>query len=233
MSKFYGIGVGPGDPELLTLKAVNCLKALDILVVPQGRKGGQSEAHIIASPHLPSSVSITARHFPMTADQKEMDDAIGPIAEEIKSLVDSGKSVGFVTLGDPMLYSTYIYLLKRLKNQIEIETIGGLSSYSAMASGFNRPLVEGDTPLLIYPCTEDLSDLEQKLMMHESIVLMKVYRNFDIIKSLLIKHNLIKDAVAVSDFSKPNEKIYDNLETVNFEDISYFTTILINKGWQK
>ncbi|GAU76894.1 precorrin-2 C(20)-methyltransferase [Fusibacter sp. 3D3] len=233
MSKFYGIGVGPGDPELLTLKAVNRLKALDILVVPQGRKGGQSEAHIIASPHLPSTVEIIARHFPMTADQKEMDAAIDPIAAEIKMLVNSGKSVGFVTLGDPMLYSTYIYLLKRLKDDIKIETIGGLSSYSAMASGFNRPLVEGDTPLLIYPCTEDLSDLEHQLMTHQSIVLMKVYRNFDIIKSLLMKHDLIKDAVAVSDFSKPNEKIYDNLETVNFEDISYFTTILINKGWQK
>ena len=232
MSKFFGIGVGPGDPDLLTLKAVNCLKSLDILVVPQGRKGGQSEAHIIASPHLPSHVEIVARHFAMTADQKEMDDAIDPIAEEIRALVLSGKAVGFVTLGDPMLYSTYIYLLKRLKDQIEIETIGGLSSYSAMASGFNRPLVEGDTPLLIYPCTEDLSDLENQLVLHDSIVLMKVYRNFEIIKALLLKHDLLKYAVAVSDFSKPNQKIYDDLSRVKFEDISYFTTILINKGWK-
>jgi len=233
MSKFYGIGVGPGDPELLTLKAINRLKTLDCLVVPQGRKGGNSEAHLIVSTYLNPETEIIARHFPMTSNQEEMDAAIDPIADEIKSLVTSGKNVGFVTLGDPMLYSTYIYLLKRLQDQIEIETLSGLSSYSAMASGFNRPLVEGDTPLLIYPCTEDLSDLERHLMAHESVVLMKVYRNFEHIKALLIKHGLIDYSVAVSDFSKPNQKIYDDLKTVSFEDISYFTTILINKGWKK
>ena len=233
MHKFYGIGVGPGDPELLTLKAVKRIEKLDVLVVPQGKSGGTSEAHQIVSPYLTAETQILYRHFPMISDVHAMMAQIKPIADEIETLVSEGKDVGFVTLGDPMLYSTYIYLLKFLAGKIEVETLTGISSYSAIASGANRPLVEGDMPLLIYPCIDDLSDLEDKLIAFDAMVLMKVYRSFDAIKALIQKHNLGKHCVIVSDFGKPNEKKFENIDRVTFEDISYFTTIIMNKRWSK
>ena len=232
MSTFYGIGVGPGDPELLTLKAVSRLKSLDILLVPKGKKDGHSEALEIARPHLSLDTKIIERHFPMTSSITEMAIAIDPISAEIETLVKEGLKVGFITLGDPMLYSTYIYLLKRLKGKIAIETICGVSSFSSMASGFNRPLVEGDTPLLIYPCAGSLDELEKNLIGHDSLVLMKVYRSFEDVKKLINKHQLDKYSLVVSDFSKPNQKSFSNINDASFEDISYFTTILINKRWE-
>jgi precorrin-2 C(20)-methyltransferase len=233
MHKFYGIGVGPGDPELLTVKAAKKLSELDVLVVPQGKSGGASEAHQIASPYLTPKTTILYRHFPMTSDTEAMMAAIEPIALEIEALVNEGKDVGFVTLGDPMLYSTYIYLLKFIKDAVPIETLTGISSYSAIASGTNQPLVEGDMPLLIYPCIEDLSDLDQKLQDYEALVLMKVYRSFDAIKALILKHGLENYCVIVSDFGKPGEKRFNSIQSVSFEDIRYFTTIIINKRWSK
>jgi len=233
MTKFYGIGVGPGDPELLTVKAVNRLKSLDILIVPQGKSKGTSESFLISEPYLTEKTTIHYRHFPMIAAGEEMMAAIAPIADEIESFVKAGKSVGFVTLGDPMLYSTYIYLLKFLQHKIEVETITGISSFSAIASGVNRPLVEGDMPLLIYPCIDDLSDLEDKLKTYDAMVLMKVYRSFDAIKALIQSLDLQPYCVLVSDFGKDREKRFDNIDDVSFEDISYFTTIIMNKRWSK
>jgi len=233
MNKFYGIGVGPGDPELLTVKAVNRLKSLDVLIVPQGKSKGTSEAFLIAEPYLTEKTAVYYRHFPMIGVSEKMMAAIAPIADEIEAFVNAGKSVGFVTLGDPMLYSTYIYLLKFLKHKIAVETLTGISSFSAIASGVNRPLVEADMPLLIYPCVDDLSDLKNKLETYDAMVLMKVYRSFDTIKALIQSMDLQPYCVLVSDFGKEREKRFDNIDDVSFEDISYFTTIIMNKRWSK
>ena len=230
--QFIGIGVGPGAPDLLTIRAVKHLEALDILVVPAGKKDGMSEAYQIVEGYLPKSAEVLSRHFPMIADQGEMMAAIAVIAEEIEVLVRSGKKVGFVTLGDPMLYSTYIYLLKCMENHIETLTIPGISSYSAMASGLNRPLAEGDAPLLIYPCTGDLEELEKILDQYTNVVLMKVYKSFEAVQGLLVKKSLLPYAVAVSNYGKPSQVIHHALDQVDPKDISYFTTIIINKNHQ-
>lgn len=230
--QFIGIGVGPGAPDLLTIRAVHHLEKLDILVVPAGKKNGMSEAYQIVASYLPSTVEIQSRHFPMIADQNEMMAAIAVIAKEIEALVQTGKKVGFVTLGDPMLYSTYIYLLKCMENNIETLTIPGISSYSAMASGLNRPLAEGDAPLLIYPCTGDLVALENAIDQYDSLVLMKVYKSFDAVRNLLIEKKILPYAVAVSNYGKDNQVIHHNLDQVDSSEISYFTTIIINKNHQ-
>lgn len=230
--QFIGIGVGPGAPDLLTVRAVNHLEKLDVLVVPAGRKDGMSEAHQIVASYLPKDIEIISRHFPMIADQGEMMAAIAIIAKEVEALVQSGKQVGFVTLGDPMLYSTYIYLLKCMENNIETMTIPGVSSYSAMASGLNRPLAEGDAPLLIYPCTGDLKELETAIEQYDSLVLMKVYKSFEAVRKLLIEKNLLSFAVAVSNYGKENQVIHHELDQVDAAEISYFTTIIINKNHQ-
>jgi sirohydrochlorin cobaltochelatase len=230
MAKFIGIGVGPGDPELITVKAIKALEVLDILVVPSGKEGSSSEALAIAESYVPLNIKIIKRVFPMTNDAAFMSESINEIADEISSLVLEGFNVGFLTLGDPMLYSTYGYLLKRLINQIPISTIAGITSYTAIASGENRILTEGDTPLVIYPCVGELKQLETHLTSRDSLVLMKVYKSFEKVKQLIIKHGLSTNALIVSNYGKPNAVVFSDIEQVNQEDLSYFTTILIYKG---
>lgn len=233
MSKFYGIGVGPGDSSLLTLKAVETLKSIDILVTPNGKKGGESIAFNIVKEHLNPSIEIKERHFPMTSNEEELNKAWDSIAEEIEIDVKNGKKVGFITLGDPMVYSTYIYLLKRLINNIEVETIPGIASFLNIASSQNYPLVEGENPLIIVPCTMEEEKLDEILKNNTSLVLMKVYKNFKKVIDKIKKNNLEKYAVLVSNSSQDGEKVYKNITEISEDEISYFSTILINKGWDK
>ncbi len=231
MSKFVGIGVGPGDPDLLTVKAVEQFKSLDILLVPESKKNAKSEAHQIVSKYLPEDLEIVGRHFPMILDKEAMLLEVKAIALEVIEWVKAGKTVGFVTLGDPMLYSTYIYLLKFISEGVTVETIPGISSYTAIASGMSRPLVEGDDPLIIYPCTADMGALRTVLETYDSIVLMKVYKSFEAVVSMMKELNLLDKAVAVSNYGKPEQFIHKNLADTDPSEVSYFTTVLINKRW--
>ena len=233
MSRFYGIGVGPGDSSLLTLKAVEALKRLDVLVTPKGRKGGQSLALQVVEEHLASATEILERHFPMTADHGEMEEAWQQISAEIVAIVRQGKTVGFVTLGDPMLYSTYIYLLRRVSPQIPVTTIPGITSFQGIASSRNLPLVEGDETLAVVPSSRSRGELREVLVRHDSVVLMKVYRHFDKVLAVLEELSLTGSAIMVCDLGMPGEQVVHDLGAVDPANLSYFSTIIVNKGWAK
>lgn len=232
-AQFIGIGVGPGDPELLTVKAVQALKKLDLLLIPTGKKGGESEAYQIALPYIAEDIPKEMRHFPMTANEKEMHDALDLIAQEVEQWVEEGKTVGFLTLGDPMLYSTYVYLLDRFKSDFPVRTIPGITSFSAMASGLNRPLVLGDASMVIVPCTQPLEAIFEKIKGHDAVVLMKINRQFPAIRQYIQEQSLEKYCVLVSDYGKSQERVYQTLAEVNPSDLSYFTTLIMNKRWCK
>ncbi|GAA3641140.1 cobalt-factor II C(20)-methyltransferase [Asaccharospora irregularis] len=230
MAKFYGIGTGPGDSSLITLKAVETLKKIDILYTPESKKGGDSLALSIVKDYLPESLEIKSRHFPMNFDSGEKIVAWNKISEEIIDDVKLGKNVGFVTLGDPMIYSTYVYIMERLMGSVDIETIPGISSFSNIASNHNFPLVMDREALVIIPCTMDEEKIDYALENYSSIVLMKVYKNFKKIIEKLEKNNLLDYSILVSNSSQNNEAVYENLRDVHLEDkISYFSTILVNK----
>lgn len=233
MNKFYGIGVGPGDPELLTVKAVNTLKSLDLLLVPSGKKEGKSESYEIAKSYLKPDIQVEKRHFPMTLDLEAMHEEIAPIAMEVIDWVKSGLNVGFLTLGDPMIYSTFIYLLEHFKGKIPVASVAGISSFSAIASGMITPLVDGDASLVICPCTQPLDRIEKTILDHDAVVLMKLYKNSESVLDILKKHDLLKQCVMVSNFGKDSEIIHDLKTLKEHEDISYFTTLLLNKRWYK
>lgn len=230
MAKFYGIGTGPGDSSLITLKAVETLKKIDILYTPESKKGGDSLALSIVKDYLPESLEIKSRHFPMNFDSGEKIVAWNKISEEIIDDVKLGKNVGFVTLGDPMIYSTYVYIMERLMGSVDIETIPGISSFSNIASNHNFPLVMDREALVIIPCTMDEEKIDYALENYSSIVLMKVYKNFKKIIEKLEKNNLLDYSILVSNSSQNNEVVYENLRDVHLEDkISYLSTILVNK----
>lgn len=231
MAKFYGIGTGPGDSSLVTVKAVNTFKILDILYTPEPKKGTDSLALSIVKEYIPDTVEIKQRHFPMNSDSVEKMAAWDQVAEEIVTDVKGGKNVGFITLGDPMIYSTYVYVMERLIDEIEVETIPGISSFSNIASNQNFPLVMDTDPLIVIPCTMEEEKIDEALQKYDCMVLMKVYKNFKQIIEKLEKYDLIDNAILVSNSSQDREVVYKDLRDVHLQEkISYFSTILVNKN---
>ena len=230
-STLYGIGVGPGDKELLTVKAVDTLKNIDVLYTPEAKKGGDSLALSIVKKYLPEDLEIKSRHFPMSNDSFEKIQVWNDVSSEIVSDVKDGKDVGFITLGDPMIYSTYVYVMERLMEDIEVETIPGISSFSNIASNQNYPLVMDTDPLMVIPCTMEEEKIDEALRKYDCFVLMKVYKKINMILEKLEKYDLIDHAILVSNSSQEREEVFTNLRDDRIDEkISYFSTILVNKN---
>lgn len=230
--KLFAIGTGPGNSDLLTVRAARCLAKLDILYAPAARKGGDSLALSIVREYLSENLEIKERHFPMTHDDAEKNHAWDKVAEEIACDVEQGKLVGFVSLGDVMLFSTWVSLLIRLRERVAIEIIPGITSFACIASRSQFPLAMEQQSLGIISCTAPHDEIEKALTLHASLVLMKVSSNFAVVKALLEKHNLIRHAVLVSDASLESEVLCRNISEIDEQQkLSYFTTILVNKSW--
>ncbi|HHX61202.1 MAG TPA: cobalt-factor II C(20)-methyltransferase [Epulopiscium sp.] len=168
--KLYGIGVGPGDPELLTMKAVRIIQSCDVVIAPSAMAGGESIALDITKGYILESTETQILHFPMgTADRE---DKIYAAYQIVESYLLEGKTVAFLTIGDPFVYSTYIYLLEHFRGEgYDIETVPGITSFCASASIAGVPLVIGDENLLILPGNK-IEEVEEQ----PYIVIMKVYK---------------------------------------------------------
>ncbi|MBC1471890.1 cobalt-factor II C(20)-methyltransferase [Listeria seeligeri] len=230
MAKFYGIGTGPGDSKLITIEAAERLGKLAILYTPQPKKGGDSLAKKIVAPYLKDSLIIKERHFPMSYNKEEKKLAWKEIAAEIKTDINQGHDVGFITLGDPMIFSTYSYLLELLKGEVETVTLAGISSFANIASRIELPLVMEEESFAVIPVTAGPEKIEQALNLFDTIVLMKAASNLSLVKNLLKKTNLLDSAVVVSDVAMSTEKIIYGMQEINPEEkMSYFTTIIVKK----
>ncbi len=171
MGTLYGIGVGPGDEELLTLKAVRTIKKCDVIVAPCAREGESSIAFDTARNFVDKHKEVIIKHFPMGG--KDQNKKVFEAFESIESKLKEGKNVAFLTIGDPFVYSTYIYLLTHIKNKgYNTETVPGITSFCAAASLAGENIVIGDERVLILPANQVDKIGEEKF-----IVIMKVYKN--------------------------------------------------------
>lgn len=228
---FYGIGVGPGDPELLTIKAARVLGQVDAVIAPKGEKTEDSTALDIARPYLPKEAQVIRLTFPMVNDPQELNRAWEENKEVILQLLAEGQKVAFLTLGDPMLFSTYIYIFRLLQDSgYPLVTIPGITSFSHMASRLGRPLAERDEILTIIPATAGEESLDQAIGSSSNLVLMKVYRNFASIMEKLKKSGYWKNAVMVSKCGWNDEEIYYDLENIQGDKIHYLSTIIAKKS---
>ena len=228
---FYGIGVGPGDPELLTVKAIKAIEAADVLIAPKTEKKDGSVALKIARPYLKEGVEIVYQVFPMVKDFAKNPEAWEENKAEILALLNAGKNVAFLTLGDPMFYSTYIYVFRLLEHEdVEIVTIPGVPAFAAIGSKIGRPIVEGDDILAIIPGTADRADIEKILSAVQSAVVMKVYRNAPEIVDLLAENHMAEDAVLVSRAGLDDEKIIRDIGAQRGEPLNYLSTILTRRS---
>jgi len=227
---FYGIGVGPGDPELLTLKAVNVIREVDVIIAPKTEKKEDSLALSIARPYLKDNVEIVKQVFPMVVNFEQSPDAWESNKNEILALLQVGKKVAFLTLGDPMFYSTYIYVFRLLENcGYEIETIPGIPAFCAIGSKLGYPLVEGNDILSIIPATASEEKVKDVIAVTDNVVMMKVYKNFPEMVDVLTKHKLTDKAVMISRCGLPDEMIIRDLEGAKEQKVNYLSTILARR----
>ena len=135
-NKFYGIGVGVGDPEELTIKAINTLKKLDVVLLPEAKTGDGSVAYEIAKEYMKTDIEKIFVEFPMLKSVEDRINARKENAKIVEKLLDEGKNVGFLTIGDTMTYSTYVYLLEHLPEKYLVETVPGISSFVDISFSF-------------------------------------------------------------------------------------------------
>jgi precorrin-2/cobalt-factor-2 C20-methyltransferase len=232
--KFYGIGVGPGDPDLLTIKAKKILDEVDIILAPETKDGKGSTALNIAKPHLNEDVEIIERKFPMTYDVDVLNKSYDEISDSIKELVDAGKRIAFLTLGDPMVYSTYIYLFKRLRlKDVEMETIPGITSFCAIASKVGVPLGENEETIAIVPSVyyeKGNEKLEKILDSINNIVFMKASGEIDELIDELESTGHKEGSVFVSRLGLNDEVIENDIEKRRGIKNNYLSTLIAKKS---
>ena len=183
MAKLYGVGVGPGDSELLTLKAVRVIGNCEVVIAPSAMAGGTSIALDTAKEFIKEGAEVIVKQFPMGGEEQE--EKIYEAFKLIEEKLQEGKNIVFLTIGDPFVYSTYIYLLKYIEEKgYETETIPGITSFCACASLAKEPLVIGNEPLLILP-----GDRLDSIKDEKYIVIMKVYKHEEEIIDFLDQHN--------------------------------------------
>ncbi|MBE6092783.1 MAG: precorrin-2 C(20)-methyltransferase [Selenomonas ruminantium] len=228
---FYGIGVGPGDPELLTVKAIKAIEQVDVLIAPKTEKKDGSVALTVAKPYLKKDVEIVYQVFPMVKGFAENStDAWESNKQEILELLRAGKNVAFLTIGDPMFYSTYIYVFRLLENEgVEIQTIPGIPAFAAIGSQLGYPIVEGDDVLSIIPATASPEKVEKAMQAADNVVLMKVYKNFEEVADMLDKNEMAEQAVLVSRAGLDDEKIIYDVLAHKKDKLNYLSTILTRK----
>lgn len=231
--RLYALGTGPGASDLITVRAARIIGKLDVLYAPAGRKGGDSLALSIVREYLSETTEIRTCHFPMSADNDEKavvwDDTAAALVHE----VEQGKQVGFITLGDSMLFSTWVFLLARIGNPEWLEIVPGVTSFAAIASRAQLPLAMEQQSLAVMSCTASHQALSEALRAHDCVVLMKVYGRFAQIKALLQHLGIIQHAVLMAEATLPGEQCWRNLEEVpDDQKLPYFSTILVNKQWR-
>ncbi len=228
----YGIGVGPGDPELVPVKSARILGQVDIVYTAASTKNDYSLAVQIAREFIPATTRVEKLHFPMTHDHGTKKRAWRDNARQIISGLEKGESAAFLTLGDPLTYSTYGYLLRYIRSQapdIPVATIPGITSYQAAAACLNLPLVEGEESLMVVSGARGGQRLRQMSRKPETVVFLKAYRNVDDISAAIAESDCYEHHVAVSRCGRPDQRVIQDIDTLSSQRPDYWTLIIAKR----
>jgi precorrin-2/cobalt-factor-2 C20-methyltransferase len=235
--KLSVVGVGPGDPELLTIKGLRILGNVSCICVPKGREEGSSLALSIVQKIVDlGGKEIIEAHFPMRKTKspghgKELDTKWDETVQVVSDRLRRGIDMAFITIGDPTIYSTFFYLYDRLLEtnpDLDIEIIPGVSSINASAARAKISLGLADEKIAVLPATyaENLGEI---LGTFDTVVLMKVHRVFDKVLGILDDLKLTSRAVCISRAGMEDEKIYTDIRTIREEDMNYFSMVIVRR----
>ena len=228
----FGVGVGPGDPELLTLKALRVIQAAPVICVPQSKTRQDSYALGIIRELLDlNNQEIVRLVFP-TDDPGEAASVWQDAARMVKNRLQAGQDVVFITEGDPMLYSTFYYVLEGVNAGnpgMKVEIIPGVSSVMAAAATGCIPLATQGQRLAVLPAVYGIDDLTEAITNYDTIVLMKVNRTLMRALAHLERLGLAGKAIYVRRASTPTEQVVHDLKQLSDEDMDYFSLLIIRR----
>jgi len=224
----YGIGVGPGDPELLTIKAAAILKKVHAVAYVAARTAAGAQPSLalaIAAAHLPDGVHEIAVPIVMQGDPAPGRAAYDAAAAEIGAYLDASRDVAFLCEGDPLLYGSFMYVLERLGGRYPVETVPGVSSLSAAAAAAALPLVSRHQSLMIVPATLGPEALQAKIAAAEAAAVFKVGRHMNKVCGVLERLGRAAGALYVEKASTPEARVLPLAEAP--DPAPYFSMILV------
>lgn len=233
MNTLYGLGIGPGAPDLLTLRAVDVLRRVPVVVGPRPRQGEESLAARIAKPHLSATSRLEELTFPMVRDPAALRSAWAAAARQILTWLETG-DVAFLTLGDASLYSTWTYLraaILELNPGQVVETVPGITSFSACAARTGRALAEGDQALVVVPWAADADRpwLEGALRDGSSGAFLKVADRLPGLDALLRRTGRTRSVLG-SRVTLPDESIHEDWQDDPSRSSGYLAVVLSSCG---
>ncbi|MCV0425840.1 MAG: precorrin-2 C(20)-methyltransferase [Roseibium sp.] len=224
----FGIGLGPGDPELMTLKAHRLISSAKVIAYP-APDSGESFARSIASASIPSDAREIPIIVPMRVDRFPAQEIYDQASEEIAEVLATGQNVVTLCEGDPFFYGSFMYLFERLSDRFEIEIVPGVTSLTACAAQLQRPLTSRNDVLTVIPGPLPDSEIRKKIEEAQAVAIMKVGRHLTRLKALLSDMKLLEKAGYVERASLNEQKVH-RLIDLEVETAPYFSMILIYKG---
>ena len=223
----YGLGVGPGDPELITLKALRVLRSADIVAYP-APETGDSLARGIVAEHLPDGIEEYAIRMPMVIERFPAQDVYDKAAADLGAALDAGKTVAVLCEGDPFFYGSFMYLFGRLAERHRVQVVPGVSSLTACAARLEAPLAARNDTLVVLPAPLSDEILEARLIGSDAAVLIKVGRHLPRIRALLTRLGLSDRARYIERATMATERVLP-LSQVGEDAAPYFSTILVHR----
>ncbi len=230
--RLYGVGVGPGDPELVTLKAQRVLQSVPLVCVPQADASADSFALSIARSFIDTDRQEILRFAFPTDDAEAAADVWETAAATLAGRLQQGQDAAFITEGDPMLFSTFSYVLESIKTnypEIAVEIIPGVSSVMAAAARARVPLVTHGQRLAILPAVYGIDDLREAIANYDTIVLMKVNRVLLDALANLESLGLAGKGIYVRRATTAREQVVQDLRQLTAEDLDYFSLLIIKR----
>ncbi len=227
----YGVGVGPGDPELLTLKAHRLIQAAPVIAYPAPDKG-ESFARRIVAPYLDSQgkIEIVIR-MPMLTERFPAQEVYDQAHDELGSHLRAGRDVVVLCQGDPFFYGSFMYLYARMCEEFRVEVVPGVSSLVAGGAALGSALASRNDMLIILPGPVDREILKSRLCAVDSAVIIKVGRHFRKVREVLDELGLLSKSRYIERATLENQRILA-LDEVDPEEVPYFSMILMHKrGW--
>lgn len=224
--KLYGVGVGPGDPELLTVKALRLIRENPVIAVPGNDIRGSVAYQIVKGVYEKlDEKTLVPVAMPMTKDRAVLEANHAKAAADVAGFLKEGKNVVFLTLGDPTVYSTYLYVHKRiLEMGYEAEIVSGITSFCAVAARLNMGLVEMAQPLHVIPATYRAEEMDEILKLPGTKVLMKTGRKMKEVRESILRSG--QKAVMIENCGMPGEKIYGSAGEIP-ESAGYYSLIIV------
>ncbi|ASF06743.1 hypothetical protein NBRGN_068_01120 [Nocardia brasiliensis NBRC 14402] len=231
--KLWGVGLGPGDPELVTVKAARVITAADVIAFHSARHG-RSISRAIAAPYLRADQLEEHLVYPVTTEttdhpggyQGAIDEFYEQAAQRLAAHLAAGRSVALLAAGDPLFYSSYMHMHRRLADRFEAEIIPGITSVSAASAALGTPLVEGEQVLTVLPGTMPVDELTRRLRDTEAAAIMKLGRTYPGVRQALSDSGRLDDAYYVERASSTRQRVLRAAD-VDDADVPYFAITVV------